>query len=214
MGTIKTTNIETITGSGTLTLGQSGETISIPTNTTLGASGSTITIPSGCTITNNGTQTGFGGTMTPAFEVYLSATQTLTNATATKIQFNTEVFDTASAYDNATNYRFTVPSGQGGRYFVYNNLCLYDGQNAERIGYSNTYVYKNGSEFADYYGDLGTAKAQTSFTRSIGLIMNLSATDYIEIYARIGNTAGGSPQIYGYSSGNLYSNFGAYKIIE
>jgi hypothetical protein len=45
MGTIKTTNIETITGSGTLTLGQSGETINIP---------------SGCTITNNGTQTGFG----------------------------------------------------------------------------------------------------------------------------------------------------------
>jgi hypothetical protein len=30
MGTIKTTNIEPITGSGTLTLGQSGETITIP----------------------------------------------------------------------------------------------------------------------------------------------------------------------------------------
>lgn len=155
-----------------------------------------------------------GGTNTPAFEVYLSATQTLTNNTATKIQFNTEVFDTASAYDNATNYRFTVPTGQGGRYFVYNNLILYDGQNAERIGYSNTYVYKNGSEFADYYGDLGTTKAQTSFTRSIGLTMDLSAGDYIEIFARIGNTAGGSPQIYGYSSSNYYSNFGAYKIIE
>jgi hypothetical protein len=35
MGTIKTTNIETITGSGTLTLGQSGETISIPSGATL-----------------------------------------------------------------------------------------------------------------------------------------------------------------------------------
>jgi hypothetical protein len=45
MGTIKTTNIETITGSGTLTLGQSGET---------------ITIPSGVTLTNNGTASGFG----------------------------------------------------------------------------------------------------------------------------------------------------------
>ena len=72
MGTIKTTNIETITGSGTLTLGQSGETISIPTNTTLGASGTTITVPSGCTITNNGTQTGFGGNMTPAFSAQLN----------------------------------------------------------------------------------------------------------------------------------------------
>jgi hypothetical protein len=35
MGTIKTTNIETITGSGTLTLGQSGETITVPSGVTL-----------------------------------------------------------------------------------------------------------------------------------------------------------------------------------
>jgi len=34
MGTIKTTNIETITGSGTLTLGQSGETITTGTGVT------------------------------------------------------------------------------------------------------------------------------------------------------------------------------------
>ena len=31
---------------------------------TIGASGDTISIPSGATITNNGTQTGFGGVMT------------------------------------------------------------------------------------------------------------------------------------------------------
>ena len=157
---------------------------------------------------------GIGGTNTPAFEAYLSATQTLTNNTDTKIQFNTEVFDTAPAYDNTTNYRFTVPSGQGGRYFVYNNLNMYDGQNGQAIGYTNTYVYKNGSQFAQYYGDLGTAKAQTSFTRNITLIMDLNAGDYIEIFARINNINGNSPQIYGYSSGNLYSNFGAYKIIQ
>ena len=46
MGTIKTTNIQTITGSGTLTLGTSGETISVP---------------SGVTFSNSGTATGFGG---------------------------------------------------------------------------------------------------------------------------------------------------------
>ena len=38
MGTIKTTNIETITGSGTLTLGQSGETITVPSGTTVNMS--------------------------------------------------------------------------------------------------------------------------------------------------------------------------------
>ena len=45
-GTLKVSNIETSSGSGTITIGQSGETISIP---------------SGCTITNSGTATGFGG---------------------------------------------------------------------------------------------------------------------------------------------------------
>ena len=45
-GTLKVSNIQTSSGSGMITLGQSGETINIP---------------SGCTITNSGTQTGFGG---------------------------------------------------------------------------------------------------------------------------------------------------------
>ena len=45
-GTLKVSNIQTSSGSGTITLGQSGET---------------VTIPSGCTISNSGTASGFGG---------------------------------------------------------------------------------------------------------------------------------------------------------
>ena len=36
--------------------------------------------------------------------------------------FDTEIFDTAGAYDNSTNYRFTVPSGQAGKYKFYFDL--------------------------------------------------------------------------------------------
>jgi len=116
MGTIKTTNIETITGSGTLTLGQSGETVSIPTNTTLGASGTTITVPSGCTITNNGTQTGFGGTNTPMVSVdKTGASQTISASTATLVTLNTERVDTDNAFTSNT---FTVPSGKAGKYYL------------------------------------------------------------------------------------------------
>ena len=71
-----------------------------------------ITIGSGVTLLSN----------TPAFEAYLSATQTVSDATATKVQFDTEVFDTDSTYDNATNYRFTVPSDKAGKYFIYAGL--------------------------------------------------------------------------------------------
>ena len=49
----------------TLTLGTSGDTITIPAgvNANLGSTGSTITIPSGSTIVNSGTATGFGSAL-------------------------------------------------------------------------------------------------------------------------------------------------------
>ena len=47
----------------------------------------------------------------PSFMAFLSSDQTLSDNTYTKVQFNTEVYDSDSAYDNSSNYRFTVPSG-------------------------------------------------------------------------------------------------------
>ena len=43
----------------------------------------------------------------PCFSAYQSITQTLSNATLTKIQLQTEEFDTNSNFDSTTNYRFT-----------------------------------------------------------------------------------------------------------
>ena len=68
----------------------------------IGSSGDTITIPSGCTITNNGTQTGFGGTNTPAFHVYLSGDQSISTNTTTKVTFDSEYYDTDSAFASNT----------------------------------------------------------------------------------------------------------------
>ena len=86
------------------------------TTLTLGTSGDTVAIPSGVTIANSGTATGFGGTNTPAFRAKSATGQSISNTTHTQVVFGTEVFDTASAF--ASNV-FTVPSGQGGKYFLY-----------------------------------------------------------------------------------------------
>ena len=43
----------------------------------------------------------------PAFSAYIGSAQTVSPSTTTKLQFNSERFDTASAYDSTTNYRFT-----------------------------------------------------------------------------------------------------------
>ena len=82
MGTLFVDKLDPQSGTS-LEIGSSGDTVSVNTgattnlagNVTLGASGKTITVPSGCTITNNGTQTGFGGTNTPILWAYQGSAQ-------------------------------------------------------------------------------------------------------------------------------------------
>ena len=99
MGTIKTTNIEPIADNGTVTLGSSGDT---------------FTVPSGVTITNNGTQTGFGGVNTPAFFAFLNSNQgSIASSTFAKIGYNEELFDIGSGFNTSTN-TYTIP--EAGKY--------------------------------------------------------------------------------------------------
>ena len=187
-GILKVGQIQTSSGSGTITIGQSGETISIP---------------SGCTITNSGTQTGFGGANTPAFQAFLSSNQSIGHASATKIQFNTEVFDTASAYDNSTNYRFTVPSGQGGKYYIY---AAVRPNTTTDIDSTHIYVYKNGAERLQSSG-----RTEYYETLNCAMVDDLSVGDYLEVYYY--QASGGSIDVSGNAS-VLRTRFGAYKIIE
>ena len=155
-------------------------------------------------------ETPASASMSPAFEAYLSATQVIGDNAVTKIAFNTEVYDTNNAF--ASN-RFTVPSGQGGTYKFYTTLNFDDNQNAQKIGYRQLYFYKNGSSYAFFYNDQGTAKAVSSNFGSGQITMVLNATDYVEVYASIGQTDDNSPSIGGYNSGKRYSVFGGYKIL-
>ena len=87
------------------------------TTLTLGTSGDTITIPSGVTIANSGTATGFGGDNTPSWSATIDSNQTLSDSTDTLLNFDNETYDTDGAYDTS-NKRFTVPSGEAGKYFI------------------------------------------------------------------------------------------------
>ncbi len=58
-----------------------------------------------------------GGNNTPAFQAYLGAKQTVSSGTTTKINLNTEVFDSDSMYDASTNYRFLPTTA--GKYFCF-----------------------------------------------------------------------------------------------
>ena len=132
----------------------------------------------------------------PAFSAYSSSNQTLTSATYTKLQINTELFDTDSCYDNSTNYRFTP--NVAGYYQV--NLC------ARMYGQTSpaTYVwsiYKNGSNYV--YLNVNT-NLSTYDARSISSLIYMNgSTDYIEFYGYI--QASGTIFVEG-GSGNTSAN--------
>lgn len=128
-------------------------------------------------------QTGTLNVAGPAFSAYLGTNQTPTAAVLTKIQFNTEEFDTNNNYDNATNYRFT-PTVSG--YYQVNAFVLSSGGGGVYIS-----LYKNGAEFKRGNGTFlptGALGANTGYGVS-ALISCNGSTDYIEIYGY--NSAGG-----------------------
>jgi len=206
MSKLETNTIDNISGSSTLTIGDSNaSTISIPKNITLGASGTTITVPSGATITNNGTQTGFGGTNTPNFYAYQNTSTTLGATTFTKVDMDNEVFDTANAFSSS---RFTVPSGQAGKYFFHFSVGLNTGTNINPIFpllYVNGAENTNGARLRKYHngsgGNIQTYAQSAMFNASVG--------DYFEIYFYNGD---GSTKATYNSSQDTF--FYGYKIIE
>jgi len=148
-----------------------------------------------------------GGTNTPAFEAYLSATQTITATTDVKIQINTERFDTANAYDNSSNYRFTPQTA--GKYFVYANLNLQTVGNKIYVGIAK--LFKNGSVYSQstYVFANNITNTAPIFT-SANIDMN-GSTDYVEVYSYIEPHDGATTRITPEFAGTY---FGAYKIIE
>jgi hypothetical protein len=152
----------------------------------IGDSGDTITIPSGATIANSGTATGFASDNTPSFRAYLSTNQTgTTNSAWNKINFNTEDWDTDSAYDNSTNYRFTVPAGEGGKYCFSMAVGVAVAAGADGgSDFCRAIFYVNGAAYTKGSGLVYLPVVASGYDNYIGTtnVINLSAADYVEAY--------------------------------
>jgi hypothetical protein len=140
----------------------------VPTNT---ASNFTVTVPA---------KTGTMAMDGPAFSAYASSGQSISNTTFTKLQFQTEEFDTNSCYDNSTNYRFT-PTVAG--YYQVNGAVGFN-FSSNNIG---LHIYKNGSR----YRDMVVICNSNGVSPSISSLVYLNgSTDYVEMY--VYQSSGGS----------------------
>ena len=183
-------------------INESGNTI------TIGASGDTINVPSGATFNINGTAGTGIGTNTPAFEAYLSSAQSVSDATETKVQCDTEVFDSDNCYDNSTNYRFTPTVA--GKYFVYVNL-LGKASGDNLLASQIATIKKNGSEYAASNTQFYT-NCEKQHTIMISHIIDMNgSSDYVEFFGYVNITSGSATFSVDSPKANV---FGAYKIIE
>jgi len=138
------------------------------------------------------------GINTPSFSVYKSSAQAIADSTITKITFDTEDFDTDSAF--ASN-KFTVPAGKGGKYLFYTKLQS-DSTSGETV---NVYFYKNGSSFVKHRQSIHASNRRTFQATAI---LDLAATDYVEVFKD--QDGGSARNIDG--DGNRVSYFSGYKL--
>lgn len=132
----------------------------------------------------------------PSFGAYRSSDQSVTTNTWTKVQLNTEEWDTANCFDSTTNYRFT-PTVAG--YYQING-GFYAGASGT-ITRIIIGIYKNGSIYK-----LGNymAPATADSLRGVAVVSSMvyfnGTTDYVELYGYITGTgpvfAGDSAQVY------------------
>ena len=162
------------------------------TSLEIGSSGDTITVPTGVIMS---------GQNYPAFEAYRTLSQTLTDDAWVKVTFDTETYDTDSAF---ASDKFTIPSGQAGKYYIYSSVRL-NSTVTNDIADAYLGLYKNGTLLR--YTQLSTLTVFdiNVLTLSYATVLDAAVADYYEIYAFV-NTNSGTPR----AADN--SNFGAYRI--
>ena len=202
MSKLETITIDTPSGSNTMQIGS--------TNTAtinLGVSGDTINVPAGVTIANAGTATGFGGTMTPAFEAKLGSDMNVTDNAQTKVTCGTEVFDTDNAYDNSTNYRFTPQTA--GKYYVYGGVGSIT--DVSQLKESRAMIWKNGSRYRTSTSDPRNNYGY-HYNNYVAAIVDMNgSSDYVELYGLTNKEGGTDCKITKSHEDSTY--FGAFRIL-
>ena len=139
-----------------------------------------------------------------------SISPTLSDATATKVTILTnETLDTDSAYDGS---KFTVPSGKGGYYHVSTSMNFYADNNDMKN--ARVAIYKNGSVAIQSYNHINNyAAGLRHLSVSQSGVLNLSASDYLEVYVNITTNGASAGYLSNDANGVRGNFFSAFKLI-
>ena len=144
---------------------------------------------------------------TPAFFAHSASDQgSVGDNSFTKVTLGTEVFDVGSCFASS---RFTVPSGEAGKYFLYGSVGCEVGANSD-LDQGFSAFYLNNSKYLESGINLNDNPIRF-VTSLIHVVLDLSVGDYVELYGKVDHV-GASAISFG--SSNKCTNFGGYKIIE
>jgi len=141
------------------------------------------------------------GLQTCAFSVRLSSAQTIQHNTYTKVNFNSEDYDTDNAHSNGT---FTCPSGKAGKYFFNGYFSVDDIKERDR---NQFLFYKNGANALvglGYHRLIDQNNNQIITTHSSSII-ELAVGDYVEMFGY--HNEGTSEQIEHVNGLTLFQGF-------
>ena len=182
--TTKNLNPETTLGD----IAYRSSTANVKTRLGIGSTGDVLTVAGGVPAWSTPTAA------TPTFvgaQLFMGATMTISNNTFTAVQFaETDYLDTDSFHNPASNNtRLTIPSGKGGKYFVFGQIIFGSGGSDGNI---RPRIDVNGSQFlAGRYNFRSASDA----TATIGSYITLAAGDYVQLLAY--QNSGGNLDLYG-----------------
>ena len=183
-----------------------------------GATAYTLTLPNkpptvsgqALTATTAGVASWVGNT--PAFSVCTNAITGITAATNTKIVLDREIFDSDGAFDTA-NYKFTVPAGQAGKYFISGEIFYLITGTIGSAGCNNQIqIWIDGVES----GTVGYTVTNQANVSSIGMVgswcLNLADGAEVEMYGYISSS--GTPTLQYNGNATLFrTHMSGFKLL-
>ena len=139
----------------------------------------------------------------PAFSAFMGSAQTgIANNTGVNIICDSEDFDSDGAY-NTSDGKFTVPAGEGGKYYLH---AVFRTNSSGTMTRCNISLYKNGSTVISQFNGNQVSNGEASASASF--VGTLAAGDYVQ--SRMFQDSGSSVNA---ESGAGKTMFMGYKLI-
>jgi len=159
---------------------------------TLGDSGDTFTIPSGATITNSGTATGFGDVNSPYARLGFSSSPSVGTGTNKTAEYSNILFASDNSIVDTSTYKITP--GVAGKYYIAAHINY--AQNAVDEKDYHLVIMVDGTEKARHVVWASGTHSTYGTDVYVSATLDLTASNYVQI--RLLQNSGSNAQ-YAYS---------------